>query len=719
MDMQRMERKTYFMSSTLASSARRGVYILAALAAAGLALAASATAAERGRPVAAERGRAIAPGPGGPGVAGGQHGFTTFRPSTGRPAEGADRAFARGPVGEAKGGPMGRPGGGPAGERRGTPAGEPKGGPVGGPGGATRFGEGRGGAFARNGLPRRPFPGEAGFTGVPPRGETRFVNDEMIVHVSEGVSPQLLDAAARRLGLTLIESQQLAFTSGTLAHFRVGGGVEVADAVRALEAENIGIAQPNYVYRLQQDPRGAPAAAALPSVPKGDPVPYVTAKLRLADVHRIATGDNVLVAVIDSRVDAAHPDLAGSIAGEFDATSALDQPDEHGTGMTGAIAAHRKVLGVAPRARILAIHAFSPNAQSRQATSQSIVAGIDWAIAKGARVINMSFAGPYDPILQVALKKAHDKGIVLIAAAGNQGPKSPPLYPAADENVIAVTAVDVNNKLLAQANRGPHIALASPGVDVLETAPRGRYAYTTGTSVAAAHVSGVAALLIERDPAIDVATLENILFSTAVDLGTPGRDEQFGFGLVDPYRALNELEAQVALGRAPDRAGAANHAADRAENAGPAPVAGAEKSAAFASASASPTGAAPAASAGSSAPSSAAPLRDNERGAAGATVATVSPAKPATSTPARSGASQSLPATASAEDVNDLPLAAERKREACLQDGFVRHVRGSDMAEFVTACVDDARLACLKQATAQRIRAPERREFVNRCLAGL
>jgi subtilisin family serine protease len=88
---------------------------------------------------------------------------------------------------------------------------------------------------------------------------------------------------------------------------------------------------------------------------------------------------------------------------------------------------------------------------------------------------------------------------------------------------------------------------------VLETAPRAAYGFATGTSVAAAHVSGVAALLIERSPSIDVATLENILFSTAKDLGPPGRDEQFGFGLVDPYRALNAIEAKVALGRASDR----------------------------------------------------------------------------------------------------------------------------------------------------------------------
>jgi hypothetical protein len=174
------------------------------------------------------------------------------------------------------------------------------------------------------------------------------------------------------------------------------------------------------------------------------------------------------------------------------------------------------LLGVAPRARILAIHAFSPDAQHpQQATTQNIVAGIDWAIAKGARIINMSFAGPYDPLLQLALKKARDKGVVLIAAAGNMGPQSPPLYPAADENVIAVTAVDESDKLMPQANQGAHVALAAPGVNVLEAAPRASYNFTTGTSVAAAHVSGVAALILERNPGIDPATLEEVLFSTA------------------------------------------------------------------------------------------------------------------------------------------------------------------------------------------------------------
>lgn len=312
--------------------------------------------------------------------------------------------------------------------------------------------------------------------------------------------------------------------------------------MRALEAEKLGTAQPNYVYLLQQD--------SGPQLPPGDAAQYTVSKLRLADVHRLATGKDVHVAVIDSRVDAAHPDLDGAVADEFAADSSSDKPDNHGTGMAGAIAAHRKLLGVAPGVRILAVHAFSPDHQrSGQATTQHILAGIDWAIENGARVINMSFAGPYDPMLQLALKKAHDQGIVLIAAAGNMGPRSTPLYPAADENVIAVTAVDVDDRLLPQANQGPHIALAAPGVNVLEPAANAGYQLTTGTSVAAAHVSGVAALLIERRPQIDFAALEEVLFTTAKDLGAKGRDSQFGFGLVDPYRALNELAEKVAADR--------------------------------------------------------------------------------------------------------------------------------------------------------------------------
>jgi pentapeptide MXKDX repeat protein len=394
---------------------------------------------------------------------------------------------------------------------------------------------------ARLRLPHRPLPGERGFTGVPPAGETRFVATEMVFQVGSNVSRQALDNAMRRLGLSTIASQTVGLTGGTLLHLRLADGRAVADVVRALEAENIGIAQPNYVYQLRQDANLAARGNA------GDASQYVVSKMRLGEAHRVATGSNVLVAVIDSAIDIKHPDLAGAVVEQFSAVGRPKKPHVHGTGMVGAIAAHSRLLGVAPKAKILAVQAFSADSrQSPEATTRQIIAGLEWAIGKGARVINMSFAGPHDPMLQLAMKNAHAKNVVLIAAAGNAGPKSPPLYPAADPHVIAVTATDQNDQLFGQANQGPHVAVAAPGVDVTVPAPSDAYQVTTGTSVAAAHVSGVAALLVERHPSVDAATILEVLTASAKRLGAQGRDDRFGWGLVDPASALAELDARIA-----------------------------------------------------------------------------------------------------------------------------------------------------------------------------
>ncbi|MPZ41001.1 MAG: S8 family serine peptidase [Rhizobiales bacterium] len=398
---------------------------------------------------------------------------------------------------------------------------------------------------ARLRLPPRPFPGAAGFTGVPPAGETRFVSTEMVFRVGPNVSRQTVDATASRLGLTVVGAQASSITGGTLYHFRLPPGRQVSQVVRSLESERVGIASPNYVYRITQD-----TASDTQGPPTGSPEQYTVEKLNLNEVHKVATGREVLVAVIDSKIDGKHPDLAGAIVDEYDAVGRTEQAHSHGTGMSGAIASHRKLLGIAPGARILAVHAFSTTTrQTPEATTRQIIAGIEWAINKGARIINMSFAGPYDPMLQLAMRNAAAKGVILVAASGNVGPKSPPLYPAADPHVIAVTATDESDSLFAQAVRGPHLAVAAPGVDVMVPAPAESYQLTTGTSVAAAHVSGVAALLLERHPAVDARTVLEVLTSTARNLNPKGRDDQYGWGLIDPAAALQELDSRIEDGR--------------------------------------------------------------------------------------------------------------------------------------------------------------------------
>jgi subtilisin family serine protease len=409
-------------------------------------------------------------------------------------------------------------------------------------------------------LPLRLLPGDRGFTAVPPVNETRLVRTEMVFRVGPNASPQALQAAMQRHGLTPISSENMGLAGGTVYHFQVTSGRPVGDVIRAMEAENLGVPSANYMFTLSQEQNEQPAkeepgsneqpAAEDPDLAGknqgGASEQYVVNKLQLAEVHKVATGRGVLVAVVDSAIDMNHPDLAGAFVEQYDAVGRREKPHFHGTGMVGAIAAHHRLMGIAPEARILAIQAFSGTTrQSPEATTKQILAGLDWAVRKGARVINMSFAGPYDPMLALAMKNAHAKGVVLIAASGNLGPKSPPLFPAADPNVIAVTAVDENDRLFAQAVRGPHVAIAAPGVDVMVPAPEETYQLTTGTSVAAAHVSGVAALLIERHPNVDAATILEVLTSTAQKLNPKGRDDQFGWGLIDPASALAELESRM------------------------------------------------------------------------------------------------------------------------------------------------------------------------------
>ena len=257
-------------------------------------------------------------------------------------------------------------------------------------------------------------------------------------------------------------------------------------------------------------------------------------------------GTNVTIAVIDSQIDAAHPDLEGVIAERFSAVGAPEKPHAHGTGMAGAIASHQRLLGTAPGARLLAVHAFSTAAAAAESTTFNILKGIDWSVRQGARIINMSFAGPKDPSLERVLKLAYDKGIVLIAAAGNAGPKSPPLYPGADPNVIAVTATDADDKIFAGANRGKYISVAAPGVDILVPAPEGDYQITTGTSVAAAEVSGIVALLLERNPKLRPADIRRILTASAKRLSAGERDDNFGSGLIDPLQALQLADPRTA-----------------------------------------------------------------------------------------------------------------------------------------------------------------------------
>src|SRR6185312_7265012 len=260
----------------------------------------------------------------------------------------------------------------------------------------------------------------------------------------------------------------------TVSLFRIVGRRPVEDVQRELRADAaVRSAQPNFRYVLQDQKT---AAAAI----EGDPAQYALAKLRLPEAHTLAHGKGIVVAVIDSAIDSDHPELAGSIAGSFDALDSRDGPHVHGTGIAGAIVAHARLMGSAPSAKILAIRAFGVSQGTAESTSFTILRSLDYAAAHGAQIVNMSFAGPKDALVGRGIAAAAAKGIVMVAASGNAGPKSPPLYPAADAGVIAVSATDADDHLFIASNRGSHIALAAPGVDIFLPAPGGKYQMTSG-----------------------------------------------------------------------------------------------------------------------------------------------------------------------------------------------------------------------------------------------
>ncbi len=398
--------------------------------------------------------------------------------------------------------------------------------------------------------PAPPNVGVPRLIAVPPPGETRYIKDEVVLQVDCDTPQAAIDAVARALRLTVAASQCLMQTHQNLLRMHINGGQTVADVIRALARfQIIAVAQANFIYHTMQDQVEDPGLAGR-TQEEGDAAQYALGKLGLIDLHKEVKGNNISIAVIDSQIDFKHPDLDGVFADQYDAVGGpAEKPHPHGTGMAGAIAAHHKLMGIAPSARIYAIHAFSSNAASADSTTYNILKGLDWATTKGVRIINMSFAGPRDPSMERALKLAHDKGIVLIAAAGNAGPKSPPLFPGADPNVIAVTATDANDKIFSGANRGRYIAVAAPGVDILVPAPDDTYQLTTGTSVSSAEVSGIVALLLERNPSLTPEQVRKILEVSAKHPGTKERDDDFGSGLVDPSKAMQDAAELKPVGQ--------------------------------------------------------------------------------------------------------------------------------------------------------------------------
>lgn len=294
---------------------------------------------------------------------------------------------------------------------------------------------------------------------------------------------------------------------------------------------NVELAVENTYYRLQGEAGGGASYAQQ----------YALPKMRIPDTQRLVKGDGITVAVIDSRVDFNHPALRDANMVSLDTLKqGTAEPHEHGTAIAGIIAAGGNMIGIAPNARIVAVRAFAPEklGEAPVTTVYALVEAIDKAFVEGARIFNMSFAGAENALFIEMIDDAYERGAVFVAAAGNEGPDAPPAYPAAHDKVIAITATDESDNVFDGANRGGYVMAAAPGVEIFAPVAGDGFDFLSGTSFAAAHVTGIIALLMERNPDITAEDVRRVLVEAAHDLGPDGPDRDYGAGLADAYNAL-------------------------------------------------------------------------------------------------------------------------------------------------------------------------------------
>jgi len=287
--------------------------------------------------------------------------------------------------------------------------------------------------------------------------------------------------------------------------------------------------------------------AFAPNDPYYATLQYGPQKIQADRAWDVTTGSpNVIVAVVDSGADFQHPDLQGKLIAGWDFINNDPDPTDdqgHGThvaGIVGAVTNNGEgVAGIDYEARLLVVKVLDA---SGAGTYSGIAQGIVYAADHGASIINLSLGGTsFSQTLLDAVEYAWSRGVLLVAAAGNYA-SSNPFYPASFEHVMGVAATDANDNRWSSSNYGTYISVSAPGVNIYSTnwnkTSGTGYGYRTGTSMAAPHVSGVAALLLAQDPSRSNAQLWNIIESTADDLGAAGWDAYYGYGRVNAYRAV-------------------------------------------------------------------------------------------------------------------------------------------------------------------------------------
>ncbi len=339
-------------------------------------------------------------------------------------------------------------------------------------------------------------------------------NKEIVALVDNGTDRDAIRVAAENEGYTLRKMTNLPTLGLIMLSYDMAAGVTGKQAIAALEGavpnSTVGV---NHAFQLQQSASGAGG------------LNYANSLLQWPEGGCPALGP---IGVIDSGVDASVAGLSAARVVEQRFFEGRAGSSRHGTEVATILADPVRLTGVT----IYSANVFeqSPDA-GLAAGADSLVRALDWLAAEDVRVVNLALAGPYNKLLDLAVSRAAARGLIMVAAVGNNGPDVPPMFPAGFEDVIAVTAVDAARRIMPNAGSGAHVDIAAPGVEVLVstgTADR----LITGTSIATPFVA--ARIVADRNliRASNVGAVRRSLLRSTADLGAAGFDPLFGAGLL-------------------------------------------------------------------------------------------------------------------------------------------------------------------------------------------
>ena len=342
-----------------------------------------------------------------------------------------------------------------------------------------------------------------------------------------------------RAGLSDLEVDKAAKSAGAIQSRRVGNSqLRIVDVPPGIEKQSVEkLARHPHMKFAELDIR-FPAA-----MQPNDPYfgsEWHLAKIGTTSAWNLATGSGVIVAVLDTGVDATHPELSGNVLpgwNFFGNNSDTSDTRGHGTAVAGTIAAATNngigVASIAGGARILPLRVSD---DSGYAYSSAIAQAITYAADKGARVASVSFENlPSSTAVQNAAQYMKSKNGLVVVAAGNTASGQ---NWKATSSMIPVSATDRDDKLTSFSSWGDYVSVSAPGVDIWTTRAGGTYWYCWGTSFSTPVTAGVVALMMSVNPTLTSTEIEALLFATATDLGTAGRDPQYGYGRVNAAAAV-------------------------------------------------------------------------------------------------------------------------------------------------------------------------------------